>query len=124
MPLRLLVLLVVAAAMVAVASWMTATPRGGPTIAAVLREAERVGKGAPVYSNGVLVGAVDDVDRLDSGVVVTIRLRRGDLRLRAGDRIAHGRPDATGAGTLVIVPSDVASRPWRPGDVLQPAAAP
>jgi ABC-type transporter Mla subunit MlaD len=124
MPLRLAVLLATAAALVAAAVWMTAPPRGGPTIAAILREPERIGKGTPVYFHGVPVGAVDRIDRSDTGAVVTIRLRRADLRLRAGDRVAHGRTGATGAGSIVIVPSDVASRPWRPGDVLQPAAAP
>jgi ABC-type transporter Mla subunit MlaD len=123
MPLRLLLILVIAGAVVVgAAAWAVMGRGAGATVAAVLREPSDVREGAPVLLHGAQVGTVHHVERSDSGVLLTIRLERGDLPLRADDRVAL-RPSEHGGGALLIVPSAAASRRWRPGDVLQPAPA-
>jgi ABC-type transporter Mla subunit MlaD len=122
MPRRLLFILVIGGVVLAgAAAWAIAGRGAGATVAAVLREPNDVREGAPVLLAGAAVGTVHRVARSDSGTLLTIRLEPGDVPLRADDRIAVRR---TGQGILsvVIVRSAGASRRWRPGDVLQPAA--
>jgi ABC-type transporter Mla subunit MlaD len=123
MPLRLLLILVTGgAALVGATLWVLAGRGSGVTVAAVLRDPGGVREGVPVLLHGIEVGDVAHVERSDSGTVLTIRLRRDDVPLRADDRVAARRA-GQGGEAVVIVPSAGASRRWRPGDVLQPAPA-
>jgi ABC-type transporter Mla subunit MlaD len=93
-----------------------ATDRG--RVEASLPQAPGLTEGATVQYRGVNVGIVERIRLTDSAVLMTMRLSRTDVPLRATDRVAIRPSGIFGAQAVQIVPSSL-GRAWQPGDVLQ-----